>query len=128
MSRAVAFLAVLAAVVVGAWYYLKSTQSVAPAGTNNIRATVDTVAIKNDLLGIAQAERVHMASQGKYASIDDLVAAGELPAAHASRPNWNYVVNLSDTGFKIFAIYSGPPQGDTPPRFSIDETMQVSSQ
>ncbi len=127
MSRAIAFLAVLAAVVVGAWYYMKSTQSASPAGTNNPTATVNLAGVKNDLVTLANAERRHFASEGKYVSIDELRSAGDISMPSNNRGPYSYSADVTATGFRVTATCSGACAG-LPASFSIDETMQISSQ
>lgn len=127
MSRAIAFIAVLAAVVVGAWYYMKSTQSASPAGTNNPTATVNLAGVKNDLVTLANAERRHFASEGKYVSIDELRSAGDISMPSNQRGPYSYSADVTDSGFRITATCSGACAG-LPASFSIDETMQITSQ
>jgi hypothetical protein len=134
MSRSLGFIGLIIVVAVGAVIYMKQVQSASSPGAQaegagaNPHSTIDIAGVKNDLLSIGQAERAHMASQGKYVSIDELVAAGELNAVKTSRPHWTYNTNISDTGFKVYAIYSGDASAGKPPRLSIDETMQVKSE
>ena len=127
MSRAVGFIAVLLVVVVGAWYYLKTTQSASPAGTNNPTATVNLAGVKNDLVTLANAERRHFASEGKYVSIDELRSNGDISMPTNQRGPYSYSADVTATGFRITATCSGACAG-LPASFSIDETMQISSQ
>ncbi|HTK96014.1 MAG TPA: hypothetical protein VL382_10300 [Terriglobales bacterium] len=131
MSRSLGFIGLIIVVAVGAVIYMKQVQSAAPGaaeGGGNPRSTIDIAGVKNDLIGIGNAERQHMATQGKYASLDELVAAGELQMARTSRGNWHYASETSESGFKITATYSGDAPAGTPTRFTIDETMQVRSE
>jgi hypothetical protein len=127
MSRAVGFIAVLLVVVVGAWYYLKTTQSASPAGTNNPTATINLAGVKNDLVTLANAERRHFASEGKYVSIDELRSNGDISMPTNQRGPYSYSAEVTATGFRIAATCSGACAG-LPASFSIDETMQISSQ
>ena len=127
MSRAVGFIAVLLVVVVGAWYYLKTTQSASPAGTNNPTATVNLAGVKNDLVTLANAERRHFASEGKYVSIEELRSNGDISMPSNQRGPYSYSADVTATGFRITATCSGACAG-LPASFSIDETMQISSQ
>ncbi|HXZ28090.1 MAG TPA: hypothetical protein VEG08_08855 [Terriglobales bacterium] len=127
MSRALGFIAVLLVVVAGAWYYLKSTQSASPAGTSNPTATVNLAGVKNDLIALGEAERRHFASEGKYVSIDDLRSAGDISMPSNRRGPYTYSADVTATGFRITATCSGACAG-LPASFSIDETMQISSQ
>jgi len=128
MSRAVGFIAVLLVVVVGAWYYMKTTQSASPAGTANPTATVNLAGVKNDLVTLANAERRHFASEGKYVSIDELRANGDISMPSNSRGPYSYSADVTASDFRITATCSGAACAGLPASFSIDETMQISSQ
>jgi len=134
MSRSLGFIGLIIVVAVGAIIYMKQVQSASSPGAQaegagaNPHATIDIAGVKNDLLSMAQAERAHMASQGKYVSLDELVAAGELNAVKTNRPHWTYNMNISDSNFIIYAVYSGDTSGGKPPRLTIDETMAVKSE
>ena len=131
MSRSLGFIGLIIVVAIGAVIYMKQVQSASPSaaeGGGNPRSTIDIAGVKNDLLAIAQAERAHQATQGKYASLDELVAAGELTMNRTHRGPWTYSTETSDTGFKVTATYSGPAQPGAPTKFYVDETMQVSSE
>ncbi len=129
MSRALGFIGLIIVVAVGAVIYMKQVQSVTPAGSNNPRATIDVAGVKADLLSIGQAERMHMASQGKYVSLDELVSSGELVSNRTSRPNWSYSADVGENSFKVYATYTGQvATGEKPPRFSVDETGTVQSE
>jgi hypothetical protein len=129
MSRALGFVGLIIVVAIGAVIYMKQVQSVTPAGSSNPRATIDVAGVKSDLLSIGQAERMHMASQGKYVSLDELISSGELVSNRTSRPNWSYSADISDTGFKVYATYTGAAAaGEKTPRFYVDETGTVQSE
>lgn len=128
MSRAFSFLALLAVLAVGAWYYMHQAQSVASGGTSNPTATVDLIGVRNDLLAIAQAERSHAARSGGYVSLDELRSGGDLSMASDHRGPYTYSAEISGTGFRILATYSGPANSGMPKSLSVDETMQVSQE
>jgi hypothetical protein len=93
-------------------------------GTGNVRAAADLTGVRTDLLAIAQAERAHMALNGKYASLEDLRAAGELSMdPRVGRPGYTYAAEVGDQTFVITAQYTGPAGM---PTLSIDQTMNVS--
>lgn len=86
MGKTFSFLALLAVLVVGAWYYLHQAQGVLSAGTSNPTATVDLIGVRNDLLAIAQAERSHAAlNNGAYVSLDELRSSGDLAMSRDRR-------------------------------------------
>jgi len=128
MGRAFGFLTLIAVVGVGAYIYMRQTQSVMPAGTSNPTATVDLIGVRNDLLAIAQAERSHAAMQGSYVSIDTLRQQGDLTMERNNRGPYNYSAEISDSSFRIVATYFGPESSGMPKTLSIDQSMQISQQ
>jgi hypothetical protein len=128
MGRAFGFLTLIAVVAVGAYVYMRQTQSVMTAGTGSPTATVDLIGVRNDLLAIAQAERSHAAMQGSYASIETLRSQGELTMDRNNRGPYNYSAEVSDSAFRIVATYSGPESSGMPKSLSIDQSMQISQQ
>ncbi len=128
MARTLGILGLLIALAAGAYLYMKQTQAVSPAGTANPRATVDVVGVRNDLIAIANAERRRFASDGKYVSLDDLRSNGDISMPSNSRGPWSYSSEVTDTGFRIVATYTGEPVAGSPRTLSIDETMQIASQ
>ena len=128
MGRAFGFLTLIVVVAAGAYIYMRQTQSVMTAGTSNPTATVDLMGVRNDLLAIAQAERSHGALQGGFVSIDALRSSGDLTMQRNNRGPYNYSAEISDSGFRIVATYSGPENSGMPSSLSIDQTMQISQQ
>src|SRR3954470_1984776 len=130
MSRALGFIGLIIVVAVGAVIYMKQVQSASSPGAQaegagaTPQSTIDIAGIKNDLLSIAQAERAHMASQGKYVSLDELVSAGELNVVKTRRPGWTFSSEAGDSSFKVTATYPSNP----PTRLSVDESMSVKSE
>lgn len=128
MGRAFGFLTLIVVVAAGAYIYMRQTKSVMSAGTSNPTATVDLIGVRNDLLAIAQAERSHAALQSGYVSIDALRSGGDLPMPRNNRGPYNYSAEVSDSGFRIVATYSGPENSGMPSALSIDQSMQISQQ
>ncbi len=128
MSRTFSFVALLAVLVVGAWYYMHQAQNVMSAGSSNPTATVDLMGVRSDLLAMAQAERSHAALKGSFASLDELRSAGELTMERTSRGPYSYSAQVGDSSFRIVATYSGPENPAMPKTMSIDQTMQISQE
>ena len=131
MSRSLGFIGLIIVVAIGAVVYMKQVQNAAPPaaeGGGNPQSSIDIAGIKNDLLSIGQAERAHMASQGKYASLDELVSAGELNMVKTRRPGWSFSSDVTESGFKVTATYSAGAPAGTPTRFVVDETGSVRSE
>src|SRR6478609_1636005 len=128
MGRAFGFISLIVVVGIGAYIYMRQTQSVMSAGSSTPTATVDLIGVRNDLLAIAQAERSHQAAQGSYVSIDSLRSQGDLTMTRDNRGPYNYSAEVSDSSFRIIATYSGPESSGMPHAISVDQTMQVSQQ
>jgi hypothetical protein len=128
MSRLFSFVALIIVVAVGAYIYMRQTQSVMTAGTSDPRATVDLIGVKNDLLAMAQAERAHNALHGDYVSLDELRSQGELAMRRESRGPYTYSAEVSSSSFRIVATYSGPEGSGLPRAISIDPSMQINQE
>ncbi len=128
MARTLGFIAVLIAACVVIYLYVKQVQTVSPTGSQNPRAAIDITGVKNDLLVIANAERRHFASEGKYVPLDELIANQDISMQSPSRGPYTYSADVSDEGFRITATYSGPPDAGMPQQLVIDQTMEITSQ
>lgn len=128
MSRTFSFLALLAVLVVGAWYYMRQAQTVMSGGSGNPTATVDLMGVRNDLLAMAQAERSHNSLKGSYVSLEQLRSEGDLTMTRTSRGPYSYSAEVTDSSFRIVATYSGPENAAMPKTLSIDQTMEISQE
>jgi hypothetical protein len=128
MGRVFSFVALLAVLGVGAWYYMTQAQSTMSAGTSNPTQTVDLAGVRNDLLAMAQAERARFAMKGNYASLDQMRADGDLTMTGTQRGPYTYAADVSATSFHIVATYTGSDAPAGARTLSIDETMQISQQ
>jgi len=86
--------------------------------------TIDTVGVKNDLIGIAQAERVYQIDHNSYASLDELVSSGALTMRKTGRDGYTYDAQTSDSTFRVIAHC---PAATSPgcTSFVIDDTMEI---
>ncbi len=125
MGRAFTFIGLL--IVLGVGFYFYTHQTAGPEGAAATpKATIDLAGVKSDLLMLANAERGQLALDGKYASLDELVAKGSVPAGRTRRPPYSYSAEVNGAaGFRITATYEGPADQGAPQRVSIDETMQI---
>lgn len=126
MTRLFGFIGLFAALAVGMYIYAKQAQSTsAAAGANNPKAAVNLVGVRNDLMSIAQAERSYFATEGKYASLDELISSHALTVIH-ERPPYTYDVETSGSGFRVTATRSGDDNSGAPAVLSVDENMEFS--
>jgi len=124
MTRTFGLISVVIVVGIGGYLYTRQTQSVTAIGSNP-ETTVDVVAVRNDLMAIANAERRYWATNARYASLDELRTGGDIEVPR--RDNFNYSVETSDTGFWIVASYSGSDP-DAPKRISVNEAMTMTTE
>ncbi|MBM3789284.1 MAG: hypothetical protein FJW35_02930 [Acidobacteria bacterium] len=115
---------VLAVVIV---LYLHSSRHDGSAGLPAPAGQIDLAAVRADLLSIAQAERLYLASHGHYATLDQLVQAQGLRITGAGRHGYTY--DLEADGALRFRITARPSaaSGVRLPVLSIDQTMQITS-
>ncbi len=129
MKGIVGLVGLVIALGLGAYIYTHSAKSAADAagGAGSPKMAIDVTGVKNDLVAFATAEKQTYALDGKYLSIDEMRSKGSsIPADH--RGPFAYTSEVSDTGFKITATYSGEPIAGAPKVMSIDETMNVKSE
>jgi len=123
MGRLLGFLSLVVALAVGMYFYSRQVQSSAAAtGANTPQATINITGVKTDLMSIAAAERGYFASEGKYASLDELISTNYIAVAR-QRPPYIYTVEVSSGGFRVVATRSGDDVSGTPAQLSVDENM-----
>jgi hypothetical protein len=124
MGRLFGFLSVVVVLGIGMYIYSRQVQSSsAPAGANNPKAAINITGVKSDLISIATAERRYYASEGKYASFDELISSNYITLAR-QRPPYIYEVQTSSSGFRVVATRSGDDASGTPAQLSVDENME----
>ncbi len=123
VMRTVISIAIVLLIAFGIYrLYLTRVQ---PAGGGTAPTQAITITgVQNDLLAIAQAERLYFAEHGSYASLDELISSGALLKEKTGRDGYSYSVETTANSFTVTASYSGPP-GAHYPRLVIDETMQI---
>ena len=124
MGRAFGYLGLLAAVAIMGFLYAKNAQSIS-GGTAPTRTVVDITAVQNDLISMANAERQYMASNSKYASLDELKANGTMNLVDRKREGWTYSTDIGEQTFKIIATNSGPALEGVPREITIDQNMTL---
>jgi len=123
MGRLFGFLSIVIVLAIGMYIYSRQVQnSSAPAGANNPKAAINITGVKSDLISIASAERRYFATEGKYASFDELILTNYITVAR-QRPPYTYEVQTSSGGFRVVATRSGDDTSGTPAQLSVDENM-----
>jgi hypothetical protein len=124
MRSVLGLLSIVIVMAIGMYIYSKQAQSSsALAGANNPKAAINITGVKADLVSIASAERRYFASEGKYASFDELISTNSITVAR-QRPPYTYDVQTSSGGFRVVATRSGDDMSGTPAQLSVDENME----
>ena len=124
MSRLFGFLSVLIVCGVGLYIYAKQAQSSSHAvGANSPKAAITITGVRSDLVSIVQAERGYFASEGKYASLDELISSRSIAISHG-RPPYAYSVETSGSGFRVIADRTADDGSGSPAQISVDENME----
>ena len=117
--RIFGLIGVVIVLCVGFFLYQRSVADI-PEGSPE---QVDTVAIRQRLLTIAQTERQYQASNGKYATLEQLASDNLLPGGTEQR-GYTFTASVAATGFTITATPTADDKEDWP-TLEITETMQV---
>ncbi len=124
MSRLFSFLSVIIVMAIGMYIYSRQMQnSSATAGANSPKAAINITGVRGDLISIASAERRYFATEGKYASFDELISSNYMTVAR-QRPPYTYDIQTSSGGFHVVASRSGDDTSGTPAQLSVDENME----
>ena len=122
MLRVLGFLGTIVTMAIGVYIYSLQVKTLTPgAGSGNPEEVVTVTGVKNDLIGIATAERGYLASQGKYASLDELIS-GNYVSIKSERPPYVYDVEVNSGGFRATATRTTK---GAPAQLWITENMQV---
>ena len=122
----------LVTAAVGLGIYMYTLKQAAPGKDMVVTQNISVTGVKNDLVSIAQAERMYYAQNGSYADLPTLTSSGTMNIARTSRDGYSYSAEAAGNSFTVTATYTAPPvdnpAGVTPPHFptfTIDQTMEV---
>jgi hypothetical protein len=122
MKGVFGILAMVISMAIGVYIYSLQVKTLTPvAGPGNAEEVALITGVKNDLIGIANAERGYLASQGKYASLEELTAGNYL-TIKGERPPYIYDVEVATGSFRATATRTTK---GAPAQLWITETMQV---
>src|SRR5450755_348750 len=103
MGRVLGFLGTIITMAIGMYIYSVQVKTLTPgAGSGNSEEVANITGVKNDLIGIANAERSYWASQGKYASLDELKSTNYI-SIRGERPPYIYDVETTSSSFRATA-------------------------
>ena len=119
--RIFGILGVVIVLCAGFFVYQRSIENVSEGGSP--QEQIDTTAIRQRLLTIAQTERQYQAANGKYATLEQLAGDHLLPGGTEQR-GYTLTANVTATGFTITATPTAEDKADWP-TFEVTEAMQV---
>jgi hypothetical protein len=109
-------------------YYIYSSQMRGITNNKPIKQQTNLVAVRSDLLSLAQSERLYMASNGSYATLEQLRQSNfNNSFPEGNRLGYTYAADVDGDHFRITASPTGSFRADLP-ALSIDETMRIDSQ
>src|SRR5665213_1430129 len=118
---------ILLTAVIGVGLYLYFLKQAVPAPGMVATQAITLTGVQNDLVAIAQAERMYYVQNGSYTDLATLASTGTMNIARTSRDGYAYAVEPGENGFTATARYTAPPldmpKGVTPahfPTISID--------
>jgi len=122
MGRVFGFLSVVITMAIGMYIYSQQVKTLTPGtGTSNSAEVATIIGVKNDLVGIANAERGYLATEGKYASLEELIS-GHYLSIKGERPPYTYDVETTSGSFKATATRTTK---GAPAQLWITEAMEV---
>jgi len=123
---------ILVTAAIGLGIYMYTLKQAAPGPGMVVTQNISVVGVKNDLISIAQAERMYYTQNGSYADLSTLSSSGTMNITRTSRDGYTYTAEPAANAFTVTATYTAPPvsnpAGVTPPNFptfTIDQTMEV---
>ena len=119
--RAFGLIAVVIVLCVGFLIYERRATDVMQGGSP--QEQVDVTAIRQRLLTIAQTERQYQASNGKYATLEELASENLLPGGTEQR-GYTYTAQIRGAGFTITATPTDSAKTGWP-TLEITEAMTV---
>ena len=112
----------IVAAAIGFVMYAYTTGKIGGGG-GSPTAVVDTVAVKTDLLSMANAMKQQFALEAKYVSLEDLRKRG-VPVPERRGP-YVYTAEVTDMNFTIKATYQVKEGETAPPSLTIGPDMQI---
>jgi Tfp pilus assembly protein PilE len=110
-------------IVLGAGFFIYERRVTQVTQGGSPTEQIDVTAIRQRLMTIAQTERQYQASNGKYATLEELAAENLLPGGSEQR-GYRFTAEIRSAGFTITAIPTDSSKQDWP-TLEITETMTV---
>src|SRR6202158_1229361 len=99
----------LVTAALGVGIYLYSLNLVSPGPGMVATQAISTTGVQNDLIGIAQAERMYFTQNSAYTDLATLASTGTMNIARTGREGYTYTSEASGNAFTVTARYTAPP-------------------
>ena len=119
--RVFGILGVVIVLCAGFYFYQRSIADVSEEGSP--QEQIDTTAIRQRLLTIGQTERQYQATNGKYATLEQLASDNLLPGGTEQR-GYTFSASVAATGFTVTATPRAGDKADWP-TLEVTKMMQV---
>jgi hypothetical protein len=125
MRSSLGMVGLILTLAIGYWIY--SAQIREAAGDKPLAQRANLVAVRSHLLSLAQSERLYLASNRSYATLEELRQSKIMSSfPDGNRLGYVYTAEVDGTAhFLITAIPTDSSRADLP-TLSIDETLQIS--
>jgi hypothetical protein len=110
-------------IVLGAGFFIYQRRAADVMQDGSPQEQIDVTAIRQRLLTIAQTERQYQASNGKYATLEELASEQLLPGGTEQR-GYTYTAEIGATGFTVTATPTDPAKAGWP-TLEVTEAMTV---
>jgi hypothetical protein len=111
-------------IVLGCGFYIYQRSATSSLGETSPEEQIDTIAIRQRLITVGQAEKQYMATHGKYATLEELSKEGLLPDGTVQRGYTFTAVLIGDSDFRITATPTADGKEHWP-TLEITESMKV---
>ena len=128
MRSALGLLGLIVTLLIGLQVYRSAAKTTTgETAAKALIQTADIVGVRNDLIAMANAERAHMALNGRYAPLQELFSNGDLRIDPSrEREGYVFTADVSDNAFVIRAAYQGSAKDM--PDMSINQIMQIAQE
>ena len=103
MRSVTGLISILITAAIGIGGYMYFLKQAAPGPGMVATQAISVTGVKNDLIAIAQAERMYFVQNGSYADLATLASSGTMNITRTSRDGYTYSVEPSGNGFTVTA-------------------------
>ena len=114
-------------IVLAIGYFIYSSQIRQTSDEKPLKQQINLVAVRSDLLSLGQSERLYLASNGSYATLEQLRQSNMMNSfPDGNRAGYRYTIEVDGSShFQITASPTDSSRTDLP-TLTIDESMQIS--